>query len=473
MLHPLSTIKNGGFMKFYHFIAGILALLPTFSQAAITPEEAEAIATDVYIYAYPLVTMDATKNVMTNVMEPTGNKAPVGQFANAKTYPNASFTDITAPNADTLYSTAWLDVGKEPYILHVPNEEGRYYLMPMLSAWTDVFASPGTRTTGTEAQDFAITGPNWTGQLPEGMKEFKSPTNLVWILGRTYCTGTPEDYTKVHDIQKQYSITPLSSYRKPYTPPQGVINPAIDMKTAVREQVNKMDAATYFKRFSELLTNNPTSPNDTDLIAKMQKIGIQLGQTYDLSKVDPSLIKSIENAPKLGIEKIIAHSKTSGTQVNGWLVTDKTGAYGTDYLQRAAVTFIGLGANLPQDAVYPFTNVDSNGQPLKGSNHYVIHFAKDETPPVNGFWSLTLYNDKFFFFNNPLNRYTLSPRNSLKYNEDGSLDLYIQNESPDKDKESNWLPAPADDFVLMLRFYWPKASLLDGKWTLPLVKKTN
>jgi len=466
-------------MKFYSMITmGLFALFPTFAQTSLfiqdnlSSEEAESIATDVYIYAYPLVTMDMTKNIMTNVAEPSGTKAPVGQFMNARTYPTASYTDVTAPNADTLYSIAWLDLAKEPYILHVPNEEGRYYLMPMLSAWTDVFAVPGTRTTGTKAADFAITGPHWTGKLPKGIEEFKAPTNMVWVLGRTYCTGTAEDYEKVHKIQDQYSVVPLSHYGKPYTPPKGIVDSSIDMTTPVRDQVNAMGAIEFFTYFTRLIENNPTIPHqDAGIVVKMDKIGIKLGQIFDSRKIDPFILSAIEKAPKLGLKKIMAYEKDSGENINGWNIPKRVGVYGSDYLQRACIAFFGLGANLPQDAIYPHTSVDMEDQLLNGRHNYMIHFAKGQIPPVNGFWSLTMYNERYFFVGNPLNRFTLSPRDSLKYNPDGSLDLYIQNESPGKEKESNWLPAPKDNFVLMLRLYWPKPDILRGIWQPPVVKK--
>ncbi len=210
------------------------------ADAPLSEEDATKIATDAYVYGYPLVTMEMTRRVMTNAAQPKDNHAPMGQFFDARTYPDAAFRDVTAPNADTLYSTAWLDLSKEPYVLSIPDEGDRYYLMPMLSGWTDVFQVPGKRTTGDKAQTYAITGPNWKGDLPDGVKELKSPTSMVWILGRTYCTGTPEDYKAVHEIQDKYKLVPLSAYGKDYTPPKGTVDPKIDMKTPVREQVNGM-----------------------------------------------------------------------------------------------------------------------------------------------------------------------------------------------------------------------------------------
>lgn len=443
----------------------ILAIAPLTSlPVTLSDAEAEAIGVEAYIYGYPLVTMDITRKVMTNTVVPEDNKAPMGQFYNARTYPDASFKSVTAPNADTLYSFSWVNLEKEPYILHVPDENGRYYLMPQLSGWTNVYAVPGTRTTGTKEADFAITGPNWKGTLPSGVTEFKAPTNLVWVLGRTYCTGTPEDYEAVHAIQDKYSLTPLSSYGKPYTPPNGVVDPNFDMKTPVRDQVNNLDAGTFFKQFASLLKNNPPATEDSAIVANLAKIGIVPGQDFDIKKVDPKIAKSLERAPKIALEKILAHNKSAGKYVNGWTFSTNTGLYGTNYLQRAYIAFVGLGANRPEDAVYPMTNVDVDGKPLNGKNNYVLHFNKDQIPPVRGFWSLTMYNDQYFFVANPLTRYNVSPRNNLKYNSDGSLDLYIQNANPGKDKEPNWLPAPTNSFVLMLRLYWLEESVISGTW---------
>jgi hypothetical protein len=441
---------------------------------AITPAEAQAIAVDAYIYGYPLVTMEMTRRVMTNVQEPVGMRAPMGQFMHATSYPTAEFKDVTAPNADTLYSSAWLDLSKEPYILSIPDMDGRYHLIPMLSGWTDVFASPGSRTTGTKAQTYAITGPSWqaseTSKLPTGITEYKSPSNMVWILARTYCTGTPADYDAVHKLQKEFSLVPLSRYEKPYSAPKGIVNPAIDVHTPVRDQVNDMGVIDYFALLTKLLKDNPPAAEDAPIVAKMAKIGIVPGKEYSVRWADPKTAKALAFAPRMALGKIMNAVQESGVTVNGWTMPAKTGSYGTDYLIRAATAFAGLGANLPEDAIYPNTRIDASGKPLTGENRYVQHFSKDMIPPVSGFWSLTMYGDDYFFVANPLNRYTLSPRNALTYNADGSLDLYIQNESPGADKESNWLPAPKGPFILMMRLYWPKQAVLDGKWTPPAVK---
>jgi len=456
--------------------AGLLAvaavgMLPSCPAAAVTQEEAAAIGVDAYIYGYPLVTMEMTRRVMTNVEKPEGTRAPMGQFVRMREYPTAAFRDVTAPNADTLYLVAWIDVSKEPWVFSVPDMKERYFLMPMLDGWTDVFQDPGKRTTGTKAKTYAITGPNWKGgKLPSGVREYKSPTALVWILGRIYCTGTPDDYKAVHALQDKFALVPLSAYRKPYTPAPGQVDPAVDMKTPVREQVNRMDAGTFFKLLARLMTDNPPAKDDAPMLAKMARIGIVPGQDFDIAKLDPTVAQGLQNAPKAGFDKIMAHFKNAGSEVNGWTFSTKTGLYGTDYLQRALITAIGLGANRPQDAIYPTSEMAAaTGKPYEGDNKYVIHFAKGQMPPVNAFWSLTMYDADYFFVQNPLNRYTLSSRSKFKTNKDGSVDLFIHNAAPAKGRESNWLPAPAGRFILMLRLYWPKNAVIDGTWKPPVV----
>jgi hypothetical protein len=470
--------------KTFRTVTCVLALIlflpfPTaYAQIAnrLSAQEAKQIAVDAYIYGYSLVTTEMTRRVMTNVREPEGTRAPMGHLVRMRAYPTAAFKDVTAPNADTLYTTTWLDVGKEPWVLSLPDAHDRYYLFPMLDAWTDVFQVPGKRTTGTGPQKYAITGPSWKGTLPEGVKEYKSPTSIVWLLGRIYCTGTPEDYAAVHQMQDAISVVPLSSYGKPYTPPPGKVDPSIDMKTAVREQVNRLSTAEYFNLLATLMKDNPPAKADGPMLAKMATLGIIPGQAFDWGKLDPAAQQALQDVPKVGFETIMAHFKSAGTIENGWVFATKTGLYGTDYLQRALITAIGLGANRPQDAVYPTSETDAKGGSYDGASKYVMHFNKGQMPPVDGFWSLTMYSAEYFFVDNPLNRYTISARNDLKKNTDGSVDLYLQNENPGPEKESNWLPAPAGKFILMLRLYWPKEtppSIIDGTWRIPAVQKVE
>lgn len=449
-------------------------------QNAAKELEAREIAIDAYVYAYPLVTMEMTRRVMTNVEAPQGSKAPMGQFARLRNYPAVDDRSVTAPNADTLYTLTWLDVSKEPWIVSIPDMKDRFFLFPMLDGWTNVFQDPGKRTTGTKAQKYAITGPGWTGTLPTGVTEFKSPTGMVWILGRIYCTGTPEDYKAVHALQDQVSAVPLSAWGKPYTAPAGQVDPSIDMKTPPRDQVNKMDGATFFKLFAELMKTNPPSAQDAPMVAKLAKIGLVPGQDFDASKLDPAVLKGINDAPKPAQDKIsnlkeailAGHAKLE----NGWMFFRETGLYGTGYWNRALITWYGLGANRPQDAVYPTSEGPDLLQKYDGADKYVLRFEKGQFPPAKGFWSITMYDDQYFFVPNALNRQNISARNKFKTNADGSVDIYVQHESPGKDKEANWLPAPKGNFVLMMRLYWPSEtppSILDGSWKPPHVKKSS
>jgi hypothetical protein len=302
----------------------------------------------------------------------------------------------------------------------------------------------------------------------------------VWVLGRIYCTGTAADYKAVHALQDQVSAVPLSAYGKPYAPEPGKVDAAIDMKSAPRDQVNAMDAAAYFKLFAELLKTNPPAADDAPMLAKLAKIGIVPGQDFDLSKLEPAVAKGIAAAPKPAQETISSLKEaivTGDAKVeNGWMFFSKTGLYGTGYRNRALITWYGLGANRLQDAVYPTSEGPDILKKYSGANKYVVRFGKGELPPANAFWSITMYDKNYFFVPNPIKRYTVSSRNRFKTNPDGSVDLYVQRESPGKDKEENWLPAPADEFVLMMRMYWPKEnppSLLDGTWKPPAVKEAS
>lgn len=451
------------------------------AQAEMNVFEAIPLGVEGYIYGYPLVTMEMTRRVMTNVEKAEGTRAPMGQFIRMREYPTAAFRDVTAPNADTLYTSAWVDVGQEPWVLNLPDAQDRYYLFPMLDGWTNVFQVPGKRTTGTGPQTYAITGPGWQGKLPEGVQEYKSSTAIVWLLGRIYCTGTPEDYAAVHKLQDEISLVPLSAYGKPYTPPPGKIDPSINMEIAVRDQVNALSAGEYFNLLAKLMKDNPPASADKPMLEKMAKIGILPGQPFDSSKLGPVAQEAFSLVPKIANEKIMLWMKegiVAGDMKleNGWVFTTKAGIYGDNYIQRALITAIGLGANRPEDAVYPTSEGSSIMSPYTGEKKYRMHFNKGELPPVNGFWSLTMYDVNYFFVPNPINRQSISARQDLKPNADGSVDLYIQNESPGADKESNWLPAPKDKFILMMRLYWPKEtapSIIDGTWKIPPVKAVD
>ena len=443
------------------------------ASADLTKAQALELGVDAYVYGYPLVTMEMTRRVMTNVATPGERYAPMGQLARMRRYPTARDRDVAAPNADTLYTMAWIDLSKEPVILRIPDMNGRYYLVSMIDGYTNVFQDPGSRTTGSGGQAYVITGPGWKGRIPDGMTEYKSPTNLVWIVGRIYSSGTNQNLKAARALQDQITLTPLSASDKPITPPLGRVDPHVDMQTPVRDQVNALDAAAYFKLLARLMNDNPPAATDAPMMQRMEKLGIFPGKDFNASTLSPTVAQAMKNVPKAAQEKIARHFKDVGKMENGWLVPQNLGSYGTDYLRRATVASLGLGATLPEDAIYPTSEVDASGAAYDGSNKYIIHIPRGRMPPVEAFWSLTLYDPQYFFVPNPLNRYELSERDSLTANDDGSVDIYVQKDNPGTNKESNWLPAPAGRFVLMLRMYEPTTSplsILDGSWRPPPVR---
>jgi hypothetical protein len=444
---------------------------PAGAQSAITEQEAQSIARDAYIYFYSLVTMDVTRKQLTNVEPGKGIGAPMNMLFNVPTFPTADMKQVVRPNFDTLYSFGYVDLTKEPMVVSVPDTGGRYYLLPMLDMWTDVFASPGWRTTGTQAGNFLVTPRGWSGTVPAEFTQIEAPTPYVWIIGRTKTDG-PADYDAVHKIQAGYKFTPLSEWGKPSKPVEVKIDPRIDMKTPPKIQVDTMKGGDYFAYAAELLKLQPPHLTDQPIVAQMKRIGIEPGKSLDMSKLDPVVRKALEDAPAAGQQLMEWKVPTMARVANGWSMnTDTMGVYGNYYLKRAIVAQAGLGANLPEDAIYPLNLADETGKPLDGASKYAIHFDKGATPPANAFWSLTLYDSDGFQVANSLNRFAVSSWMPFKYNPDGSLDLYFQNESPGADKEVNWLPAPKGPFNLTMRLYAPKSDALTGKWTPPPITK--
>lgn len=470
-----------GIRKAFPVLAAALAasMAPSAFAQELTRQETYDIANMAYKYAYPIVTMDVSTRQSTNVPDnkTVPLRAPVNQFVHARACPSAKERDVVRYNFDTLYSEAWLDLSKEPMILTVPDTTGRYFLLPMLDMWTDVFAVIGTRTTGSKAGTYAIVGPHWSGSLPKGVEKIVAPTPNIWILGRTQANGT-DDYDNVHKVQDGYTLTPLSQWGKHYTPPANLpVDASVDTKTPPLFQVNHLDGVAMLTRLATLLQKQPPHGNDYPMLFQLQRLGLESGKPFDASKLSADQVATINKAATDALKELEFAGKTGVgmTKVNGWLFTTQTvGTYGTSYRQRAQGTLIGLGVNLPEDAIYPASFVDGDGKPYSGENRYVLHFEKGKMPPAQAFWSVTLYDGDGFQVANPLNRFAVGDHfsdNKLKTNPDGSIDIYIQNESPGKDKESNWLPAPKGEFNLCLRMYSPGAAMVNGSWLPPPVKR--
>ena len=461
----------------------LIAMPPSVSAANdMTEQRAHAIGVDAYLYFYPLITMDVTRRQFTNV-EPGKEfgKGPMNMFTNVPEYPPADFKGVVRPNFDTLYSIAWLDMTQEPLVVSVPDTDGRYYLLPMLDMWSDVFASPGWRTTGTQAATYLVTPPGWRPDLRErAVEEFKlpketqridAPTPYVWVIGRTKTDG-PADYPAVHKIQSGLKVTRLSDWGKAPRVPDVKIDPSVDMNTPPKTQVDAMPAARYFAYAAELLKLHPTHITDQPIIAQLRQLGFEPGKSFDLDRAPPAVRVGLAGAPAAGQRLMEWKIPTLARVANHWSMnTDTMGVYGNYYLKRAIVAQAGLGANLPEDAIYPLNLGDETGQPLTGAQKYVLHFDKGTMPPVDAFWSITLYDPDGFQVANSLNRFAVSSWMPFQYNPDGSLDLYFQNANPGKDREANWLPAPKGPFNLTMRLYAPQSDALTGRWNPPAVRR--
>ena len=456
---------------------GNLSKKETSGKNTISDDKVVEIASKAYVFGYPMILMDYTKKISANVEVPTSLYAPVNQLGHFREFPDDKFTAVVKPNVDTYYSMAWYDLKAEPVVLTVPASD-RYYLLPLYDAYSNVFSVPGPRTTGTGAQTFLLTGPFWKGRIPEGMTQIKSPTNTVWMIGRTQVNSAEDGATVVADFQNGMKIDLLSKYGQEDKAPLGKVSE--DYKKIVPvEDTRALTIEEYFNKLAQLMVDNPPAKADAPLIEEMESIGIIAGNNFSTKGMSSELIEKLNAIPEQAHQNWIDKStgkKDAGVPVvNNWMFArDGMGFYGTKYEHRAFIAFIGLGANLVKDAVYPTTSLDSEGNPIDGKSKYVIHFDKGETPPVNAFWSLTAYNSKDFLVGNPIDRFALGDRDNLKYNEDGSLDIFIQNTDPGGDKTSNWLPSPQEGLTtLTLRLYWPKESALDGTWIVPGVKKAK
>ncbi len=442
------------------------------SETRFDPHE---LGVEAYLYLYPLVSMELTRRQMTNIEAGRmPGRGPMGQFMHVPEFPPADFKAVVRPNFDTLYSVAWLDLSDGPVVASIPDTGGRYYVFPMYDMWTDAFAAPGWRTTGTGEQHYALIPPGWSGSLPEGIDALAAPTPTVWIVVRTQTNG-PADYEAVHQVQAGIAATPLARWGRPaVAPPPFEADPSVDMTTAPLDQVEAMPASEFFALAAELMKVHPAHPTDFSVLARIARIGLRPGDGFDAGRLDVRTRSALDDVPKVAQDLMTLAFPRLARAVHGWSMnTDTMGVYGNFYLKRAIVTRVGLGANAPQDAIYPVLVADADGMPLSGDNEYVCHFDAGELPPADAFWSITMYDEYGFQAANPINRFAIGDRDPLTYNSDGSLDIYIQRSSPVTGPESNWLPAPAGPLGITMRIYAPRPEALDGRWNPPPVRRIH
>jgi hypothetical protein len=432
----------------------------TIHPPSTAPSEIEQIAERTYIYAYPLVLLQATMSTL-----------PVNRLAHVSAFPDASFRLIVRPNADTLYTNAWIDVSREPMLLHVADSGGRFYLLQFMDAWTETFADPGKRTTGTGEAWFAIVGPGWTGKLPANVARLDAPTNQVWLLARTQTNGA-SDYDNVHAFQRGMHLAPLSAF--PGTPQTGgQVSPSRAAGgMPPPDRIKAMDPAAFFAAFAKAMKMNPPHAADTAMVSDLSRIGLVPGQDFDASRLTSQQFAALNLGARSAMARIEGFVASGAAIKPGWTSFQGTiGRYGTNYVARAVTARVAVGANPAEDAVYISSSADSAGQAFTGSARYRMHFDAPNLPPVLAFWSVTAYDQEGYFIANPINRYAIGDRDSLKFNSDGSLDLYIQSENPRADRRPNWLPSGNGPFNLTLRLYWPKPAILDGSWHAPPVER--
>ncbi|MEY3770685.1 MAG: DUF1254 domain-containing protein [Burkholderiales bacterium] len=453
-------------------VLATLVLVAVITAMLLVMKDKIMLGAEAYLYGYPLVMMETTRIQSAKYIGPENQLRMVRQF------PNAQFKEVVRPNVDTLYTTAFISMKEGPWAFEMPANNKRYELMPFMDAWTNVFASPGTRTSGNQGGTYLLAGPEWNGQVPKGMTLLKSPTDMVWLIGRTQTNGTA-DFATVHELQNRLR---LSKWPQPpdslsaSTDSKRDAQPSWQVSTEPSltpvAQMKALNTTEFFNRLMKLMVSNPPSPEDAPLLARLAQLEIKPGQAVHLSG---------SNALSFSLGRWIANQRVmkalnTKAQDGSWSYPPlNLGRYGTDYNTRAAVAMVGLGANLPEDAMYPNTVLDHQGQALNGKHRYRLHFAANALPPVKAFWSITAYGADEFLIDNPLQRFAIGDRDPLVFNADGSLDLWVQATPPSqKEAAANWLPVQMGaPFLLNARLYWPEDKALNGQWKMPVVERLN
>jgi hypothetical protein len=435
----------------------------------LSKDEAVALAREAYLFATPLVYTDVTR---------LNYSIPDNYLFSYNVFPDHTFRQVVAPNNDTNYSIAFLELSRDAIVLEIPDTKGRYFVFPLQDAWTNNFFLPGKRNTGTGAQKYLITPPGWTGAVPEGFTRVESPTNLVWAIGRIQVNSPADQREFVYPLQQQFSLRPLSaltdggrhadslSNRRLY----GDFLPAAGEGKTVVDIVKSLPTDRFFNYANALMADNPPAEADSAIVRRIAAIGAGAGLQFRLSDFDAETQEALKKVPAEVYEEF---KKPLENGYFGKITHDpaaKTGDCKTDYNLRALVAYRGLGALPPEEAVYYSYYADKDGKPLNGKNRYRIHFGKDRLPPAQAFWSYTAYDNDRYLIENPVRRYAVGDRSPLRYNADGSLDIYLSEQSPGKDRENNWLPTGGGFFNLTLRIYIPTPEFLKNRavWKDPL-----
>lgn len=437
---------------------------PYISDSSITGEEAELI----YDYAYPLVLMQITQDLMFTV--PFRDRGYPNQFIMFDELAKPENRAVVLGNRNTLYCVGWVDLSRGPVVFEIPDMGDRYYVMPLLDAWTNTFKALGSRTTGQAAQKYLVVAEDWEGEVLGDFEVITSPTNMVWITGRIQA-DSPEDAKQVSELQDQYVLTTYQQYN-------GGDDPFADYDPDYQAlQVRKpvpysldMDTEDFFDEFLRSWPANPSADEDGEIIELLARAGMEAGVTTDFASLDGNVQKQLAAALHNKQSAYLSAFYAGSEQTETWIFNrERMGTWGVDFERRAYWAMWGLGANLVEDAVYGVSQLDADLEQLHGTSVYKLTFEKGLTPPTNAFWSVTTYDNEGYLEENELNRYSLGSNHELVYNEDGTLDMYLSHEKPEG--ELNWVPAPKEAFKVLLRIYWPKEQALDGTWNIPPLKK--
>jgi len=436
----------------------------------LTPSQATQLGTDAFAFGFPLLLMAAAMRRATSVSTPQGDRAPLNSFAHLHSFPGDDCHAIVGANPDTLYSLAWLDLNPGPILLELPGTGGRSYLLPLVDAWGNIFASIGPRTGNTNGgRTYAIAGPHFDSELPEELHHLAAPTNSVWAIWQLHAAGR-SDLERARTIQDGLKLIPLGDNGASEGPPTGS-HPRLDTQAEPHRLVMMMDTADFLTELATQMGGNPPTAIDVPLLDRLASIDLYPGKPFDFMQVPPAIREALADGIKEGKENV-AQPPEQRIE-NGWqVVHPPTDSYGSDYLQRARFANLALGISPPEDAVFPVSSIDADGRPLSGNHRYLLRFEPGGLPPVSAHWSLALYDMDQLPVKNPIDRYALGDRDELEIGADGSLEIAIQHDRPNG-SSTNWLPAPEDDFTLMLHMYWPNQKALDGSWAIPPVRRVN
>lgn len=455
-------------------IISILGVMENSSLAEAKPQEKHtseqvkeqdsfSIGVQAYIWGFP-AWLDQQNTVMTvSVEEPDGLRGPFNRFVHAKSLygPEARITQ--SPNNDTIYSSACLDLTKEPLIFYLPDFKGRYYMFQLIDKYTNNFGYISQRTKGFKKQLYVFCGPGWSGKLPPGTERIDAPTLEMTIVGRIGI-DSEEEMPEVHALQEQIRLVPLSQHGQAYKP----------SKVPVPKWKKYTGPLAYFEELGDVISRNRPPAHERGLMGLFERIGLSLDFGFDPAKLDEPTKKGLERSIPVARDIIESRAKALTKMVNGWSMLPNLKEYfGTSYLDRAAIAWRYIYANNPEEALYATAWTDEQGRILDGSkHHYVIRFPKGHTPPVEAFWSITMYGTDGYMLENPIKRYSIGSRTKrLKHEAEGSLAIHIQNESPGSDRESNWLPSPRGGFYIFLRMYLPKWDAINGQYKIPPIKQ--